>query len=243
MGISAVTFDYWNTLIKETPAPGELRSRFWADRLRVAGHETDGGTLESAFKHAWSCFEVRWRDNVQSTSVEMAADALAYLDLGLSRKVENDLAELFLEASLSTPRELLPGVEETFDRLRGLGLRVGIVSDVGGVPSTQMRRWLDELGVEHLVNHASFSDEVGAFKPSREIFEHALAGLGVSDPSEAAHVGDLRRTDVLGANRMGIVSVQYTGGRHDDEVDPSAESTPDHVVENHLDLLSMLDLD
>ena len=40
---------------------------------------------------------------------------------------------------------------------------------------------------------------VGVPKPSNEIFEKALAGLGVSPP-EALHVGDLRRTDIAGAH-------------------------------------------
>lgn len=243
MRLEAVTFDFWNTLIKESPAPLELRVTLWQEKLESEGHPVTGEQLDSAFEHAWSRFEVRWRANQQSTFTQMASDALDALDQPLAENVRVELAELFLAASLMTPRELLPGVEETFDRLQGLGVRIGIVSDVGGVPSSQMRTWLDELGVHHLINHFSFSDEVGVFKPSMEIFEDALRGLLVSHPSAAAHVGDLRRTDMLGANRIGMISVQFTGGRTDDDDSCiGADSEPDHVIDDMFDLLSALNL-
>lgn len=242
MRYRAVTFDYWNTLIAETEAPIELRRALWAERLAEAGHEVTAGQLEAAFRHAWARFDERWRANQQSTAHHMAADAVAELGLDLAPDVVDDLADRYLEASLLTPRELLPDVEETLDRLRGLGLVVGIISDVGAVPGAQLRRWLDELGVHHLVDHFSFSDEVGAFKPHAQIFAHALAGLGVSEPASAAHVGDLRRTDVAGANRHGLTSVQYTGGRRDPADDEADSPRPDHVIGNHLELLDVLGL-
>lgn len=241
--LRAVTFDFWNTLIVETSAPVELRRVLWSRRLAAAGHAVGDDAIDAAFKHAWARFDERWRANRQSTAAHMADDALEQLGLRLSTDVRDDLAQAYLDASLQTPRELQPGVEETFDRLRGKGLVVGIVSDIGSVPGSQLERWLDELGVHHLINHFSFSDEVGAFKPSREIFDHALDGLGVTDPARAAHVGDLRRTDVAGANAMGMTSVHYVGGREDTEEhtgDPHHD--PDHVIADLLDLIDVLGL-
>ena len=60
-------------------------------------------------------------------------------------------------------------------------------------------------------DHWSFSDEVGWYKPAPEIFRHALDGLGGVAPERAAHVGDLRRTDVAGARAMGMTAVRYRG--------------------------------
>lgn len=239
----AVTFDFWNTLMVETTAPVELRRELWRDRLATAGHDVSPDRLDEAFKHSWGRFDERWRANRQSTAAEMASDAVAHLDLALSAAVVSDLVSAYLDASLMTPRELQPGVEETFDRLRGLGLSVGIVSDIGAVPSGQIERWLDELGVHHLVDHFSFSDRVGAFKPSPVMFDHALSGLGVAEARRAAHVGDLRRTDVAGANRRGMTSVHYVGGREDTTTDETDEHhEPDHVIADHLDLLDVLGL-
>lgn len=243
LAYDAVTFDFWNTLVVETTAPVELRRQLWLDRLATAGHELTPDRLDEAFKHAWGRFDERWRANQQSTAAEMALDAVAHLDLGVGSDVSADLVAAYLEASLMTPRELQHDVEETFDRLQGLGLGVAIVSDIGAVPSDQIERWLDELGVHHLVDHFSFSDRVGAFKPSAAMFDHALSGLGVTDPSRSAHVGDLRRTDVAGANLHGMTSVHYVGGREDTETDTvDAHHEPDHVITTHLELLDVLGL-
>jgi putative hydrolase of the HAD superfamily len=106
-------------------------------------------------------------------------------------------------------------------------VRIGIVCDVGMTPSTALRAHLRRHGLLEHFTHWSFSDEVGVYKPAPEIFEHALTGLGRVAPDRAAHVGDLRRTDVAGARAMGMTAVRYTGVFDDDTVDlPEA----DHVV-------------
>lgn len=238
----AITFDFWNTLVVETTQPVETRQQLWLETLADAGHEVTAERLGEAFKHSWGRFDERWKANEQSTAELMARDAIDHLGLGLSGGVADRLVDAYLEASLLTPRVLVDGVEETFDRLRGLGLGVGIISDIGAVPSAQIRRWLDEMGVHHLVTHFSFSDEVGVFKPHERIFEHALGGLHVADPSAVAHVGDLRRTDVAGANAAGMTSVQFVGGREDPADADATAPVPDHVIAAHLELLGVLGL-
>ncbi len=78
----------------------------------------------------------------------------------------------------------------------------------------------------------SFSDEVGWFKPAPEIFAHALAYLEVS-PGRAAHVGDLRRTDVAGARSAGLISVRYRGA-----YDDASELAEADIVIDHHDALT-----
>ncbi len=62
------------------------------------------------------------------------------------------------------------------------------------------------------------------------IFRHALDGLGGVDPTEAAHVGDLRRTDIAGARAAGMVAVRYTGVADD----PGSVEAGTHEVEGDL---------
>ena len=90
---------------------------------------------------------------------------------------------------------------------------------MGITPSRTLRPFLDGHGLLGYFDHWSFSDEVGVFKPDPVIFEHAMSGLGVDDPADLAHVGDLRRTDIAGANAMGITSVRYAGVFDDPGVD------------------------
>ena len=101
-------------------------------------------------------------------------------------------------------------------------------------PSVALRHHLERHGVLELFDHFSFSDEVGWYKPAPTIFRHALDGLGGVDPSRAAHVGDLRRTDVAGARAMGMTSVRYRGIYDDTSDAPDADvvcDTHDEVAE------------
>ncbi len=86
-------------------------------------------------------------------------------------------------------------------------------------------------------DHWSFSDEVGCFKPWPAVFEHALEGLGIDDASSVAHVGDSRRTDVAGAQAMGMTAVRYTYF-----VDAPAHTGPEahHVLDDHAKLAPAL---
>ena len=118
---------------------------------------------------------------------------------------------------------------------------VGIVCDVGLTPSPVLRGYLDAHGVLDRFDHWSFSDEVGVFKPDRRIFEHALEGLGGVSAERAAHVGDLRRTDVAGARAAGMTSVRYRGVNDDPDADGELPEA-DHVLDDHGDLLEALGL-
>ena len=130
------------------------------------------------------------------------------------------------------------GTEEACRRaLQEGGLRLGIICDVGMTPSTNLRRHLERHGLLDVFEHCSFSDEVGHYKPSPVIFEHALAGLGGVDPARAAHVGDIRRTDIAGARAMGMTAIRYTG-ISDDTSQPTPEGH--HVVADHAELPALL---
>jgi HAD superfamily hydrolase (TIGR01509 family) len=93
---------------------------------------------------------------------------------------------------------------------------------------------------EDLLDHFSgwgFSDEVGHYKPSPQIFEAALGALGAR-PEEAIHVGDLRRTDVAGAAELGMRTARYRG-LHDDA--ESAGPEAEFLLDSHGELPGILD--
>ena len=115
------------------------------------------------------------------------------------------------------------------------GIKLGIVCDVGITPSATLRGYLEHFDVLKYFDHWSFSDDVGVYKPDPRIFTHALEGLGV-EPVEAAHVGDLRRTDVAGALGMGITSVRYRHWRDDVTEAPEAEV----LLDDHTNLPGIL---
>ena len=134
---------------------------------------------------------------------------------------------------------LAEGAEDCLRTLKDAGVKLGIICDVGYTPSSTLREHLIRHGVLPLFDHWSFSDEVGAYKPSPVIFQHALDGLGGPAPERVAHVGDLRRTDVAGARAMGMVAVRYTG-ISDDDTQPEPEA--DHVIAHLAELPAVLGL-
>ena len=101
-----------------------------------------------------------------------------------------------------------------------------------------LRHLLEINGVLEYFDHWSFSDDVGVYKPDPAIFDHALAGLGRIDPADAAHIGDLRRTDVAGARAMGMLALRYRGANDDNDETHGPEA--DVVVDDHTELIELL---
>lgn len=94
------------------------------------------------------------------------------------------------------------------ERLRRLGLRIGLVSNG--------QRDLEEFALHHAldVDVAVGSKTHGYVKPHRSIFETALDLLGVA-PGEAAMVGDSLADDIAGARALGMRAILVDReGRH-----------------------------
>jgi len=239
--LEAVCFDYWNTLVHEDGTMAHLRRDAWAARLGSAGVAIADHELDVAFEGAWRRFTEAWHANRQYVLDDAARDLLTDLGLeGLDADIHESLVADLHAVGETAQLSLAPGVESCLRRLKAAGLRLGIVCDVGMTPSTLLRSHLERFGLLELFDHWSFSDEVGWYKPAPEIFEHALDGLGGVEPGRAAHVGDLRRTDVAGAQGMGLTAVRYRGVYDDvDGEGPEADLLCDH----HDDLPALLGAD
>jgi FMN phosphatase YigB (HAD superfamily) len=87
---------------------------------------------------------------------------------------------------------------------------------------------------------ATFSDEVGCFKPDPRMFRDALRKLDSAPTHDVAHVGDGRRTDVAGALAMGVLAVRFAGV-YDDQNDNEGPSG-DLVVRSYPELASAVGL-
>lgn len=229
----AITFDFWDTIVRaDTPATRVRRRLAIADVLSSFGLPVDEAEIDGAFDRAWDRFDSSWARGEQFTGHHAAETVLEVLGHD-----DGDVRAAVLDAYVEAPRgmdlALTDNVVTTIERLRAAGLRVGIVCDVGLTPSVVLRSYLDGHGILGLFDHWSFSDEVGVYKPDAAIFEHALAGLGGVDPADAAHIGDLRRTDVAGALGMGMLSLRYRGVTDDD---PANGPEADIVIDDHADV-------
>ena len=236
--IRAVTFDFWDTLVRsDVPAFRASRRAALVDVLASDGREVDDEVIAQGFDRAWRAFDVAWGRNEQFTAVDAARVVVGHLGLAVGTDLGHRLVEAYVGAGVEVEVPLTPNVARVLAGLKDSGIAVGIVCDVGLTPSPTLRAILHRHGVLELFDHWSFSDEVGRYKPHREIFEHALGGLGGVAPAQSAHIGDLRRTDVAGARAMGMRSLRYRGVTDDD---PANGPEADHIVDDHGDLLDIL---
>ena len=236
--VDAVTFDYWNTLVWEEA--GHLTGRrraAWAGLLEEAGFAMERSLLDAVFQRSWDRYVEHWTANQQYQSVRAAEELVEHLGFEVPANVRRELIESFTEAGRDAELHLTPGVVECLRALKDAGLKLGIICDVGMTASPLLLDHLDRHGVLGLFDHWSFSDDVGHYKPSPVIFEHALAGLGGVAPERTAHIGDIRRTDVAGALGMGMLAIRYTG-ISDDTTTASPEGH--HVVADHADVPGIL---
>jgi len=238
--VRAITFDFWDTLVRSDTAAFRLERRIAvAEELRAHGLPAEHDAIEAAFDEAWRRFDAAWAVNEQFTGHHAAEAVLEVLGHDPEPEVRTRLIEAYLGANGRVQTELTPNVADTLRTLKDAGLKVGIICDVGLTPSPELRDILDRHGVLALFDHWAFSDEFGAYKPDPSIFRHALEGLGGVDPAEAAHIGDLRRTDIAGARSMGILALRYTGITDDD---PAHGPEGDVVVTDHAQVPALLGL-
>ena len=235
--IRAVTFDYWNTIVRADADQGSYRVRAWRDEYLQIGHDVDEETIRTAFRTVWDEHHSSWLRNEQYL-VLRAGDAAVDL---VARPVD---ARHEGEARRAVPHGRGGGRLHPVRRRRPCSRGAAAA---GRRPGDHLRRRLHAL--DGPAAHAgrlrspgalrgwSFSDDVGWYKPAREIFGHALGYLGVP-PDAVAHVGDLRRTDVAGARGMGMTAVRYRGANDDDGPGPEG----DHVLDDHAALMEALAL-
>jgi len=94
--------------------------------------------------------------------------------------------------------------KEVLRRLRQLGLKVAIVSNV--LSGRHITDALEKWGLIEYFDVTIYSDEIGFRKPRSEIFNYALLMLGVS-AGEAVMVGDDFESDVKGALNIGMKAI------------------------------------
>lgn len=233
--IEAVTFDFWNTIARvPSGTMTEARRRAVAAACEECAVEVEAELLARSLEEVGLHWEEAWAAGRHLHPREGAA--MLARALGVEEAAGELVAEAFLEAGREASLELAPDIGLALEALAERGVRLGIVCDVGFTRGALLRELLDREGLLDHFGGWAFSDEVGHYKPSPQIFEAALGALGAA-PGEAMHVGDLRRTDIAGAAALGMRTARYRG-MHDDA---AAGVEADIVLDSHAELLDAVD--
>jgi HAD superfamily hydrolase (TIGR01509 family) len=200
--IRAVLFDLGGTLVDERDFAG------WAELARSVLLDLTPDDLA----HAYAEVEEEVDRDTQTTreAPELLIERYwsRILTLASGRPVGPETAARFVEARRASEREqplpVYSDVRRCLDRLEAEHRRLGVVSNSSS--EARVRRILDQAGIVRYFEKVVSSGTEGVRKPDPEIFRRAVARMEVA-PSEALYVGNLRRTDALGARGAGLHSV------------------------------------
>jgi len=237
--VKAVTYDFWNTLMWAEPGMmGELRRGQIEIALDGTGLEVGPGEIERGLLTIGELHSEAWMRGELFNPGDGVDHFIASLGTEVADEHADALSAALLLESAQPELNVAPEVKSTLEFLKEKGIRTAIICDVGLAPSSVLRASLEQAGMLELFDGWAFSDEVGHYKPAPEMFRHALESIGV-EPGEAAHVGDLRRTDVAGSRSFGMTSVRYNGLLEDDDL---VSADADHVMSSHAELPALLGL-
>jgi len=235
--LEAVTFDCWNTLLRERDfrVARAVRAAALVEVARSAGAALSDEDAATALARAFDRHVELWERGVASGAPEIAQWALDAVGVG-GADAARLLAPRLEEASLGGGSEALPGAGDVLERLRSLGVRTALVCDTGLSPGRVVRELLARAGLLSLLEVQVFSNEIGVPKPHPRVFEAALRPLGVR-AGRAVHVGDLRRTDVQGGRGYGMGTVRIRAVFDDGAPFPDADA----VIDAHDELADALE--
>lgn len=236
-GVSAVVFDYYETLAEVSTS---TRERFFDDMARRVGADLLPG---EAFRHwrqsivsdpavrlggqqrpppegpspPFVSFRDTWRERFRDLFEHWRVDAPA--EWGV---------DAYSDVHASAP--LYPDVEATLADMRGR-YRLGLLADAD-------RDFL-EAGIHR--NKLAFdvivtSDEVRAYKPHISMFRAVCERLDV-DPGDTAYVGDRPWADIEGARHAGMTAIwmNRSGASWPEDIEP-----PSAVVTSLDELVDLL---
>jgi putative hydrolase of the HAD superfamily len=202
----AVFFDAAGTLFESREPIGHIYSRIAVTH----GLEASVEAVSAGFRHAFGSApglafgpghepaKIRrmerewWRQRV----------AESFAGLGEFRDFDAYFDELFAHFADPSNWQVDAEAVTVLQRLKNSGLRLGVISNF----DHRVYRILEGLGLASLFDTFTISSEAGYAKPRREIFEVALASLGV-DARDAMHVGDSAHLDLAPAAEAGLTAV------------------------------------
>ncbi|MCJ8008055.1 YjjG family noncanonical pyrimidine nucleotidase [Lederbergia wuyishanensis] len=223
MDYKAIIFDLDNTLLNYSVS--ELKSM----QKTVTKH----GLIHNksfTWDHFWNVYTTinmnYWNDRVKSNySIYQVLeysfnDTLKNLNLDIT---ESKILANFYWETFCTACDFEEHAQDLLSHLHGK-YRMAIISN--GIGEAQRGR-LSAGGIDHFFDELIISDEVGYWKPDKEIFEEALKRLDISS-TDALFVGDSLQDDYYGALNAGIDFCFYNRMGHSIE----KNIRPKYMIEN-----------
>jgi putative hydrolase of the HAD superfamily len=175
-----------------------------------------------------------WRHRVDEARRRIVANAFAALTAeghtAPSSALGDALAARY-DALHDAELRCFPGAHDTLDRLKGLGVRLALITNGAAAPQ---RAKVVRFALEHRFDHIQIEGEHGFGKPEERAYTHAMSALGVA-AHETWMVGDNLEWEVVAPQRLGIHAIWHDG--YGLGLPPDSAARPDRIIRRISELL------
>ncbi len=218
--LGAATLDLWDTLIQELPGGSgkvaKARINGIQDVLARTGRHYSHEEVLEAYAKTGTFLGLAWGKTRDMSVRDQVLFMLSCIECRLPSKLSpqdfEEIERVYSDSMLDARPVLMPMAREALEELRSDGYRLGLISNTGRTPGTSLRTIMEDLGILEFFDVTTFSNEVLVRKPAEAIFRITLDGLKVPAKS-AVHIGDDPESDVTGARRFGMATVQVHSSR------------------------------
>lgn len=214
MKLKVITFDFWNTIYDSTNGVNRnsARQRAIINEIDKYDRLIKQDEFEEAMKASWEYFNNIWTKEHKTPSPKDTVTFFwKYLKLPDDSEAIANVVNKFENSILDSPPSLNEGVFEAIEALSN-DFDLAIISDTGFSPGSVLRQLLKKDELFHFFKSFSFSDETGVSKPHKDAYFKVLNDLSCS-PDNALHIGDIERTDIVGAKNIGMLSIRFSGDK------------------------------
>jgi putative hydrolase of the HAD superfamily len=230
--LEAVTFDYWNTLFVDTRGRERehRRAAILQEEVGRVAPVPSTAAVNDALQSGYDLFDRLWiHEHRTPLCVETVDGILAALRVRLPADAQERIVTQFEQLILELPPEPMPGAMYALPALAER-YRLAVICDTGYSPGLVLRELLERNGMLKYFRYLYFSNEHGMSKPEPRVFTRTLGELDVR-AGEAAHVGDIQRTDIAGAQGAGMAAVLFVAANDHDARDTTADLVVRHFDE------------
>ena len=225
--ICGLLLDFYGTLVWEDD---DIVAAIRDDILATATRETTSAAIGQSWwgRFSWMMTEAHAEAFIPQRELARRSLAATIAETGSTLDPAKLVVRQF--AHWTAPR-VFPETAEFLSMLDDLGLPFCVVSNID---REDVKQAIAACGVH--VEHLVTSDDAKSYKPRPEMFQQALARLGL-EPGQVLHVGDSRTSDVAGATALGIpvAWINRTGKAID------SGSLPTYTIANLMDVLALIE--
>ncbi len=211
--LKAITFDFWQTLYADSEENWQRRQAIRTKKchayLDSRGYACGLDDVGFGLEEAYNLVNTLWH---QHKGISVKRCMMRFAEVLQIQLEETDLDHLVAclgAAFLESPPIMIAHVKPVVARLSE-NYPLGIISDSALTPGSFARQLMDQEGILQFFTAFTFSDETEHTKPQVPQFHSTLTQLNAK-PAEAVHIGDIFRTDIVGAKNAGMKAIRFTG--------------------------------